>query len=319
MRISLRGDAQLLYRIPGISNEDYLFDDLKAAYCWNEYGLPDGSVSPKGVLMAPSQQDLELAFNQLLGRLLPRNEQWLLEVPRRFINAHALSGRLLCSSEGGVAVLLPRGILGGLFYANELFWELKLGEETALPQECREFAMTAMPRLLAYWLLAEDGPPYATKLELEMSRLRRTRHEKDKRLIRSTTTTQQAFILLHELGHITEADDRHLRSISEGISQFDFSGDAEAVADRWALDRVGNGGASLSDRGLEGMTESILVLFAMMEVLRRHELLELDEGPWHDRFFQLMKQWAATSGMAFDLPSFRSFISQVEVFLLSEN
>ena len=269
--------------------------------------------------MAPSQEDLELAFNHLLKRFLPGDEQWLLEVPRRFVNAHALSGRLLCSREGGVAVLLPRGMLGGLFYANELFWELKLGKETDLPQESREFAMGAMPRLLAYWLLGEVGPSQTSKLELEMSNLRRTRHEKDKRLIWSTTTTQQAFILLHELGHIPEADDRYLQSISENISEFNFSGDAEAEADGWALDRVGIGGASLSDWGLEGVIESILVLFSMMEVLRRHELLRLDEGSWHERFFQLMQRWASTIGMAFDFRSFRSFISRVEVFLLAEN
>jgi hypothetical protein len=191
----LRGDASLLERIACISLKDYSLSHLRAAFCWDHYGLPDGTRNPTGigkwkngsvpdsviqaydelldaveperdrdsiarghVLMPPHVDLINEAFNKVLDSLLHDDEKWLMAIPRGVANLGALDAQAYCTSSGSVAMVLPYAAFGGLFYVNELYHELNAGQEGLLTSESRSFIENNLHILFSHWILCMSEP-----------------------------------------------------------------------------------------------------------------------------------------------------------------
>lgn len=315
MNNSLHGDPTLLNTIPGISSEDFLWHELKQAYCWDAYGLPDGYKGPKGVLMAPFNEALTIAFDELLSQLIIKEDQWVIKIPRKFVNMNSLNAKVLSSTDYGVALLLPRGMLYGFFYWNELFWELKLGESSKLPKECKNYARKNLSEILNHWMLCGPISNNISNLEFEMSHIRRVLHPDDKQFIWSKATTQQAFILLHELGHILDAQKKC--SYLKPDELFNNNSRNELMADIWVIDCLKKRGSILDKGGINEVFESILVLFSLIEFLQRKKLIEnFSVILWRKRFYQFMEIWSEVGNMKFNESEFQSYLRILENFLI---
>lgn len=306
----------------------------QAAFCWDDYGLPDGSLNPTSVrsgqadargnhaLMAPSQDAVQAAFNKVLGVILPKTERWLLRIPRRITRAGALSAHMYCSNAGGAVILLPYGLLGGLYYVNELYHELKAGAKSRLPEDFRMLASRKLADLIACWVLGERAyeRDHFWELGFLLQFLRAARCESSRRWIWAMTTSQQLFVILHEFGHLVNVKRADRQEVDRDLHVLKFSGvDNETRADRWAAERMMTGFPARLVFGSDfGRTrESVFVLFGVLAMLQQTGRVNISTGEIVQRWRCVEETWSPLLGPARSLSDIGEQLNLFERFFFS--
>jgi hypothetical protein len=306
--MALRGDPQLLSYFPA---ETSIIADrpLSIWYTliWDLYPLPNGNMNPgrtgsshtPKLLMSPSYDMINQALNELIQPSLLLDEEWLLSIPREIADLGVLEAEALLTGEGSAAIRYPEAAIPNLFFINELFLELRLQEHSHLQSDLRASAERSISTLLAVWLTTIN----VTEVELydkiadNLSNIRYARRsagDYGQYQIWSTTIVQQAFLLLHELGHLVEHDKKQL--VPKGSSLYRFTSptlEQELSADIWAAIHLRRLATYWFEGETRWMSQPLLDLFGSLEILRQDGFI-----PGHKDIF--LERWTAVSKTLFD-------------------
>ena len=261
---------------------------ITVAWCWDHYPLIDGTLNPTGrfrrpadvkghLLIAPPEDDINNAFNQVIGSVLPENDTWVLTIPRAIGYTRTVDAKALFSDSGGCAMVLPMAMLGAFYVMNEIVFELRAAAHSRLPEEKLSFIRANYPDILAYLLIQKQPTDNSIRLSvLELDPIRYERSTNEGEIIWSIGTAQQLYVILHEFGHLIHSKRTDRAIIADGIYHHPFWGkDQETQVDIWAA-RILKQGRDRSEKWphWETIRIAILILFGAMELLRSTGFLE---------------------------------------------
>lgn len=331
---TLKPAPSLFSLIQEMSDDVFQLEHLRGAVCWDTYGLPDGTLNPTHgsdtfhATMSPSEEAVNVAFDSVLTSLLSEDEHWLVRIPRRLGNLRTLDARAYYDSRsGGAALVLPGGVFGGLFYINEVQHALGLRdareERTSFDETLRDYIVKNFHSLFAHWLLLLPSIKldisYLT-LEMYLDALRSRRTPEERYRIWATTVSQQVFLLLHELGHLAQADFDNKTKLSTKLYQFNFLGaEEELKADEWAMRHLLNGIPNVFEDGwfgLDWIQSALFTLFGAIEVLRRNHYLSMDRDEIAERMYRVRK-WHPLMGKFSSKEKCREQLTDIESFFLA--
>jgi hypothetical protein len=260
---------------------------LQAAICFDMYGLPDGTVNGTHwgkihATLVPPEPAIHAAFDGLLSSMLPSDLRWLLQIPRRIAPLHSIDAHAYVSSQGGAAIVLPLGALGGIFLMNEVFHASY--KEIGIPPSLHAGISAHLPALLAEWLLCREPEDASLDdlrsellLFLQVRRMRCQAHVTERFFIWSTTVVQQLFLLLHEFGHLVTSRCAYSPGPASGPRQLAFTGaDDELRADAWALSFLREGLPGIAEK--QYVQQALFLLFGAMYLLSRGDQLGTIDG-----------------------------------------
>lgn len=264
---------------------------VRAARCWNHYGLADGgrnptSGAPTGVhySFAPSESAINEALNAVIRPYLPPDDHWLLDIPRVLLPGTA-SARMLVSRSGGVALGLPWVSFGGLFFYNEVLITLQLEHAAIMTpgagapdprrrrthESLQSMIGDGLPVILRHWVTGDALPPrLATEAKVLEMALDVWRHDRGRFIcsyVWAVTLIQQILMLLHELGHVSRAAE----DPQAGMIEHDTDDLEEVLADVWGSEclRALYRGVLGQRDGLV-LSQAISVLFGILDEYGGH-------------------------------------------------
>jgi hypothetical protein len=282
----LHGDSSLLSFYPDDEPSDFIAWNT-TAWCWDNYPLPDGRMNPTGRLrrqngqkghltITPPVESIDAAFTELLRPVLKGPDEWVLEIPRSFGATATLDARVLISSSGGAALVMPKAILGMVYVMNEIVSELKANTRSHLSQAQLRFVRAHYAEILAYLLLQKKSDSREVALFImELDRLRYERTADERSSIWSFGVAQQLFVLLPEFGHLVHSVPASLEPSATKVVIHRFSGlKQELEADRWAGSHLRQAHKhSHKWPYWETSGIALLILFGAMDLLRKNGFL----------------------------------------------
>ena len=239
---------------------------LYMGMAYDIFGLPNGkknpthgSNHPTHALMAPTDEELHLAFKQVILPLLSPEERWVLEIPLGFTELLSIDAKCYVNATNGCAILLNAGLFSGLFAANERLFLFR--SKNKVKQQ--PISLEELSNLLAYFFIGSG--------EIPDYRYFHTHDFVDPQLayaIWQASTIQQVFILLHEYGHLCSTPIPSKDDTKTALSVLKFSDYSdEKAADQWAASHmaVGIPGVTVDDQIIN---QALFDFFAFLQLLK---------------------------------------------------
>jgi hypothetical protein len=258
--------------------------------------VPNASLQPTG-------RDVNNALNNFVRPGFEVAELWLLDIPRDVVPLAVVDAEALISGRRSAAVRYPQAAITNLFFANELLLEIRLRDKSRLPANIRRVAPQTLQSLLRSLFTLNLAEDEWSSVEMVLNALDTIRY--DRRMecsyaqyqLWSSTIVQQAYLLLHEFGHLVDHAARD--AVSSGIDVRRFSSpdkEDEIKADRWAAQRLRKVISNWFTADVSWVHSPMLDLFGMLEYLRRERHIGGDRRLYFER-------WSVVAGGLFGEPT----------------
>ena len=263
------GDPQLLAGHSGsFASRDY-GEIFSAAFCWNIFGMADGQTNtwnrPSIHLTGFDGAAVIAALDVVLGEVLRPEDRWLIDLPVDIGATRAFEAVAIATPDGRAAIELPIGLFGGLFGANDAYWDAHHGGTADL-------SVDDLLKDLAS-VLVEDAEERPVKNSIVTHYMDAYLHGQGNPSWRERrdwvwrmTTLQHVFLLLHEFGHLAqEPPQTFAHQPHTGTEAFE----RELRADRWAGSYLADKMPfALSSSDANVKHDALFLLFLLMEILR---------------------------------------------------
>lgn len=208
--------------------------DLSAAFAYSLFGLPDGSLAPSGMTLAPGPDTLRRSLLKVIFAMLKQEEQYLLKTPIEFARVPFIdAAHVFDDTTGEHWIVLNHSLFGALYSANDRLIEIFEVEKGITKVEDPIALACRFPDLICRFMLGEQIGDDAWTVRMETHVNAELCY-----LIGTYTSVQQVFFILHELGHVflshgrTEANafGTHMSVWRSGSSAASWEDDADSFA-----------------------------------------------------------------------------------------
>jgi hypothetical protein len=250
--------------------------EVMLAYAYRMFGFPDGSRSPKGMLMGPGLDHMKESLLKVIDPMLKPKEKFLLSIPIEFARVpHIDATHLFDQKSDKRYIILNMKLFSSLYAVNERFHELYAADQgkTELigdllqPDDMLTVALKFPDRISRFFL------GYPSSVDTFAFRLVTKLNEEIGILVWAHTTIQQVYLVLHEMGHAYLGHGKSSGvAIGQSVSAWQSDNSKqkqEEDADRFAARHMSQGPWPEELPGRFASFFGLFQLFESLELLRK--------------------------------------------------